>query len=91
MKITVKYMAQVKHAAGAASEVVDLPQLCPVAELIVRLAERHGDSLRRMLLETDGKVQPALLVFVGDEQVDAETAALSDGDVVTVLSPMAGG
>ena len=91
MKITVKYMAQVKQAAGASSEVVELAGPCSVGECIARLAERHGEPLRRLLLEADGQVQPALLLFVGEEQVEPETAALVDGDVVTILAPMAGG
>jgi molybdopterin converting factor small subunit len=91
MKITVKYLAQVKQAAGASSEVVDVARPCHVAELIAQLTERHGEPLRRLLLDDDGKVQPALLLFVGEEQVDSQTAALADGDVVTVLAPMAGG
>jgi MoaD family protein len=91
MKITVKYMAQVKQAAGAASEEIDLARSSiTVGELLGRLAEQHGEPLRRLLLEADGQVQPALLVFVGEEQADTQTG-LKDGDVVAVLTPMAGG
>jgi len=42
-------------------------------------------------LDACGGVQPAILLFVGDEQVGPETVPLRDGDVVTVLTPMAGG
>jgi molybdopterin converting factor small subunit len=85
-------MAQVKQAAGRAIEEIELEHPCTVWELIARLARRDGGPLRRLLLDGQGSVQPALLVFVGDEQVSAgQAAVLRDGDVLTVLSPMAGG
>ncbi len=92
MKVTVRYLAQARHAAGVASEQVELDDPCPAAELVLRAAERHGGALKALLLGADGTLQPALLLFVGDEQVGPEAECeLKDGDVVTVLSPMAGG
>jgi molybdopterin converting factor small subunit len=85
MKVTVRYMAQVKRATGVASEQIELPDACLMRELLARLAERHGEPLRQLL-------GPALLVFVGDEQANpGETVMLKDGDEVTLLAPMAGG
>jgi molybdopterin converting factor small subunit len=92
VRIAVHYMAQVKRAAGRAVEQVELERSCTVQELVVRLAERGTEPLRRLLLDEQGALQPALLLFVGDEQVSAgQTMSLREGDVVTVLSPMAGG
>lgn len=92
MRVVVHYMAQVKQAAGRTIEEIELEHPCTVRELIARLAGNDREPLRRLLLDKQGDVQPTLLVFVGDEQVSAgQTAVLRDGDVVTVLSPMAGG
>jgi molybdopterin converting factor small subunit len=91
MKIAVRYLAQLRRAAGAGGEEVELDAPCSAANLLKRLAEQHGLPFRALLLDADGNVQPAILLFVGDEQVGAETAPLRDGDVVTVLTPMAGG
>jgi molybdopterin converting factor small subunit len=85
MRVTIRYMAQVKRATGVAAEEIDLPDACSLRDLLARLAERHGEPLRQLL-------GPALLIFVGDEQANPqEAAALKEGDVVTVLAPMAGG
>jgi molybdopterin converting factor small subunit len=91
MKVEVRYAAQVRHAAGRDAEVVELEGPCTARELVARLAlSRPG--LRGLLLDDSGGVQRALLLFVGDEQVDVEVGRpLRDGDVVTILSPMAGG
>jgi len=85
MRVTVRYMAQVKRATGVASEEVELPEGCSLRDLLACLAERHGEPLRQLF-------GPALLIFVGDEQANpAEPVALTDGAEVTVLAPMAGG
>jgi molybdopterin converting factor small subunit len=93
MRITIHYMGQVKHAAGVAShEEVDLPDDCSVLECIRQLAERTDDRLRHFLLDSQGQVNRTILLFAGEEQVrDAERVKLYDGDVLTVLSPIAGG
>jgi molybdopterin converting factor small subunit len=92
MRVAVNYLAQVKQAAGCASEAVELDGGSSLRELVRRLAERHGEPLRGLLLGPTGSPHDSLLLFVGDEQVRWEAArALRDGDVVTVLAPMAGG
>jgi molybdopterin converting factor small subunit len=91
VRVAVRYMAQLRQAAGAACEQVELDRPCSVGELLTRVADRHGGPFRDLLLDARGGVRPAVLLFVGDEQVRPERAGLGDGDVVTVLTPMAGG
>jgi molybdopterin converting factor small subunit len=91
VKIAVRYMAQLRRAAGAAAEQVELDAPCSATDLLKRLAEQHGLPFRALLLDEDGNVRPAVLLFVGDEQVGPEAAPLQDGDVITILTPMAGG
>jgi molybdopterin converting factor small subunit len=92
MQVAVRYMAQLRQAAGTSSESVALDGPCSVRQLVLILAERHGRPLRDLLLDAGGAVQPTTLVFVGDRQVDWEAPpTLRDGDQVTLLSPMAGG
>ena len=91
MKVAVRYMAQLRRTAGSAAEEVELAQSCSAAELVQRIAERRGGTFRNLLLDGGGNVQQAVLLFVGDQQVGPESAPLHDGDVVTVLTPMAGG
>jgi MoaD family protein len=90
MRIEVHYIAQVRHAAGQAGETLQAESPCTVADLIGRLAQRHP-PLRGLLLDEGGGVQASLLLFVGGRQVDSVAQPLGDGDVLMVLSPMAGG
>jgi molybdopterin converting factor small subunit len=92
MKVSVRYMAQLRSAAGVAAETVDLDGPCTASELAAHLAARHGEALRRLLLGANGRLSPIILVFLGDSQVGpAEPLSLKDGDVITLLSPVAGG
>ncbi|MDB5290123.1 MAG: MoaD family protein [Phycisphaerales bacterium] len=92
MKITVKYHAQARQASGTSSEQVDLHPPVTIGRLLTLLSERHGESLRRLLLAADGTVCPAILLFVADKQVRADsTEPLKEGDTLELLPPIAGG
>lgn len=92
MNIAVIYMAQLKTAAGTGSEVVRLPPSCSVQELVRQLAARHGPDLQHLLLTAEGHLQPTILLFLNDQQVQQpDRTALKDGDQLTLLSPIAGG
>jgi molybdopterin converting factor small subunit len=91
VKVAIHYLAQVRRAAGRASEALDLGSGCSVQELVRYVVDRHGEALRRLLLRGEA-LHESILLFVGEEQVRWETpVALKEGDVVTVLAPMAGG
>ncbi len=89
MRITVRYLAQLKQAAGVTTEIVPSEERT-ARGLLMFLSERHGDALRRLLVDADGQPNATILVFVNDRQVEPGME-LQDGDVVTLLSPVAGG
>jgi molybdopterin converting factor small subunit len=92
VRISIRYLAQVKRAAGCASEVLDVEECCRLQDLMRRVVDGHSEDLRRLLLSTAGELHDSILLFVGEEQVRWETPReLRDGEVVTVLAPMAGG
>jgi hypothetical protein len=91
-RLVVRFMAQLKLAAGKTSDEIQLSSPQPVGQVLAALAQRHSDSFRQLLLTPGGGLQPTLLLFLGDEQVrPEELVPRGDGDVLTVLSPMAGG
>jgi molybdopterin converting factor small subunit len=92
MKVSVRYMAQVRQATGVDGESLELAAPCTLAELLGQLAARHGERLRNLLLLADGAPQPSILLFLNAEQTQDHSATpLKDGDVLTILAPMAGG
>ena len=92
MNVKVEYAAQVKRAAGIASETIEIDAPCTLQDLISNLANKHDDSLRNLLFDSDGNLQRSILVFVGDHQVRwDEQLELNGTEVVTLLSPISGG
>ena len=92
MRITVHYLAQLKRFAGVSCETIEAADGSALQVLLAELAARHDDAFRSALLDDQGQPRPALLFFLGDDQVRPETARpLRDGDEVTILTPMAGG
>src|SRR5262249_10571644 len=90
MNVGVRYLAQLKQAAGRSAEQVALAAPCTIEEFIGDLARRHGGSLSALLLTATGQLQPTILTFIGDDQANRD-AVLRDGDIVTLLTPIAGG
>lgn len=83
MKITVRYFASIREAAGTASEALDT-EAGTIAELRVELQARGGQ-----LAET---LAPGRAVRMALNQVLAhEHAGLTDGDEVAFFPPVTGG
>ena len=83
MTITIQYLAQLKRLVGRAEEQVDCPADRTLAELLTSLGHR-------CLLDEDGRPSRGYLYFIDDGPA-AFDQILSDGAVVTILAPMAGG
>ncbi|MGF1468525.1 MAG: molybdopterin converting factor subunit 1 [Sandaracinaceae bacterium] len=81
MRVTVLYFAAVRELRGLDEEPVELPDGATVAALAAELEERHG-ALRGRL----GAVR-----FAVNEEFAEAGRRLSDGDVVAVIPPVAGG
>jgi molybdopterin converting factor small subunit len=92
MKVSVRYFAQARQAAGISAEDVEFSGVCSLMEVLGRVSEVRGENLRRLLLDDSGKPQEALLIFVGEEQCSPDAAqSLKDGDVIEIVPPMSGG
>jgi MoaD family protein len=93
MKLRVQYTAQLRAAAGRPEEEVELPEGSSLAILLGHLAARLEDAAQH-LISSDGQTHRSLLVVVNDAALpahDANTLVLQQGDVVTLLPPIAGG
>lgn len=79
----VRYFAGARAAAGVAEEHVDLDGTPSLEAVLALLTNRHGEPLRKVL---------AAASFLLDEVAVRDRAtALTDGSVLDVLPPFAGG
>lgn len=92
MQVTIRYETLLKRAAGVAEQTIDVAETHDVSEVVGELASQANDKVKLMLVDAVGNVQPSLLIFVNDSQVNAsESCPLSDGDEITLMSPISGG
>ena len=92
MRVMVEYAAQMRRAAGVASENVEVDSPCSLRDLLHRVAQKHGDRLDGLLFDTQGDFHRSILLFVGDKQTRWDDAVeLNDRDTVTILTPISGG
>jgi molybdopterin converting factor small subunit len=92
IRLRVTYCAQARAAAGVASDEVELDGSCTPGDLLIKVAQKRGENLRRLILDGNAKPHPSVLLFVDGEQISVTGAlALKDGDEVEIVPPMSGG
>jgi len=92
MNVTVAYETQLKRAFGMSAETVEVPDGAPVSDVIRAVANRHDDQVVGKLVDADGTIRPSILIFLGEEQIAADSSReLLDGDTITLMSPISGG
>jgi molybdopterin converting factor small subunit len=94
MSIRVCYLAQARKVAGVSEDVVPWQSGLTLSAALHDLAASRGPEFRAFLFRDDGRLQPTLLITINDQPVprsSAATASLNDGDVVTMIPPVAGG
>ena len=92
MKITIEYHGQLRHVAQKESDTIDVEENTPIPEIIAQVAAPYEDTFRVILFDDSGDLLPSALVLLRDEPVNRDPwPTLSDGDVLTLLPPIAGG
>ncbi len=92
MQITVEYAAQIKRAAGRASETFECDTSCTVQDSARADRRQARRAARALLFNGRGQLHPSILLFVGDSQIRwDDSRELQDRDVLTILSPISGG
>ena len=92
MKITIEYSAQIRRTLGVSEETIDLMDSQSLHDLILHLAEKHGQLFKDLILDVEGNLSRMILASVNSAQVQESTSVdLKDGDCVNLMSPISGG
>jgi molybdopterin converting factor small subunit len=83
VRVTVRYFAAARAAAGAETETVDVPSGATVEILLKTIRAAHGDAL--------GRVFDRCSFLLDEIAVRDRDLPLHDGALVDVLPPFAGG
>ena len=92
MIVEVQFTAQLKREADIGKEQIELDNGKDLRELIHLLFKRYSEGFDAILFDNMGTYRPSVLLVLNGVQVmydDSNT--LHDGDIVTIMSPIAGG
>ncbi len=92
MQVRVEFTGQLKQRLQQSQEMFDVNEGCQVKHLIEKVAQEKGDDFRSVMMNEKGELRPTLLICVNEKQISPPwEAALFEGDVVALLSPISGG
>lgn len=88
--VTVRLFHELKLAAGESEMKLEAGS---VGELIQRLIQKYGTSLRDVMFDKGGKLRSYTLVYLNNTVLSPldTTTKLNDGDLILLIPPAAGG
>ena len=92
MKIRVKTFAQIKDILGADSS-LEYPDGTSMKEFLESLRQKAGES-ENQLFSKEGELHSHLVLMMNGTRIyddDIESITLSEGDEITLFSPVSGG
>jgi MoaD family protein len=89
VKVRVKYFARVKEETSLGEEEFELSSGEKLSELLQRVLQKHP-SLKSILLDEKGELKKGYQLFKNGKN-SLKDEVLSDGDVVAIIPPVAGG
>jgi len=92
ISVTFEFLAQARTAAMRNQARVQFASGVDLPAALREVARQQGDALQSLMFDPQGELRASLLVMVNGQFVRAtESQALSDGDTITLLTPIGGG
>jgi len=90
MSVTIKLPTPLRRHAGQA-KVLEV-EAATVGEALGKLVEAHP-AMRDSLFDSEGRVKQWVRVFLGERDIDDQRGVetpIADGDVISIIPPIAG-
>ena len=92
MKIKVRYTAQLKKAMGRREEFVEIPNGTLIVNLLGVLLQQNKEAFTDIVFDDNGDFLNAVLLILNGQQTSIDSIqSLNENDVITIMSPIAGG
>lgn len=92
MYVVLNYMGQLRQLAGTESERKEYSEPVSLLEVLRDAAGGHDPRFAKILFTDEGELRRSVMVLVNEATVSKDPLpSLSDGDEVTLLTPIAGG
>ena len=91
MKVKFNLWGQLKQAAQTDKIELDVDENSTMEDVFKKLALSGNEELQKIIMTGD-RINPTVLVFIDDEQVETGSDQKLDEDTeISLMSPMAGG
>ncbi len=92
MKIKIKYTAQLKKAIGKAEDLVDVNEGINIEGILNHLNKIYSKEFANIVFNQDGQFMNAVLLILNGKQIAFNSEKeVKENDVITIMSPIAGG
>ena len=92
MKVTLKYMGQLRHLTGKNEEPIECREGLGLTDLIAKASKQYDPHFVDIVLDSTGTIRPSLMIIINGITASKDAAPnLSDGDTITLLTAIAGG
>ena len=92
MNITFHYTAHLKTAGGTPEQLLSVADGATLRDCFETLCKSIPDDLRDLLVDTESRLRPAILLCVDDEQKPLDDPApIRPGAQITLLAAISGG
>lgn len=93
MKIKVKYFNMLREFVGVKEEYYTFSSIPTIQALLEETCSQHQEKLKDKLLDTEGKMKPAILIFLNSQIVNHNelNQNLSDNDEIYLFPVISGG
>jgi molybdopterin converting factor small subunit len=90
--VSIELSAQLKTKTKTPVESIELQSPCNLQDCIRMISQDCGEEFSHFIFSEDGSLRPTFLLSVNDWQILWDDHfLLSDGDRISILSPIAGG
>jgi MoaD family protein len=92
MKVTLKYMGQLRHLTGKNEEQIECSEGSSLTDLLTKASGKYDPHFVDIVLDSTGTIRPSLIIIINGITASKDAAPnLSDGDTITLLTAIAGG
>ncbi|MDO5977413.1 MoaD/ThiS family protein [Flavivirga spongiicola] len=92
MNIKLRFTAQIKDVVGNGADTIVVNDGAKLQDLLKKIAGKYGEKFESILFDENNGYRHSNLIVINQSQISYEdNVTLTEGDEVTLMSPISGG
>jgi len=93
--VTIRYPPELLVITKKTEDRVELPPGSTLSDLFETLSKRHGEALKKLVLDSEGNIRQGILILLNGRSLEKHRElfgmTLGQEDLLTILMPLSGG